>query len=204
MTNKYFMKKTIHFFALSLITLSFLFSSCSSKTETATATEEETTDTTATAAEETTKEEIPSPLKKVSGEISGVNVNMQYGSPGVKGRQIWGGLEPYNEVWRTGANEATWIEFDKDVMIAGEKVPAGKYSLFTIPTESEWTVILNQVWDQWGAYDYDETKDIIRFNVVPQATDSTVERLEFSVQDDVTFAWENVSFSFDVEPAPAG
>ena len=143
-------------------------------------------------------------LKKVSGELDGVQVNMQYGSPGVKERKIWGDLVPYNEVWRTGANEATWIEFDKDVTIAGQKIPKGKYGLFTIPAESEWTVILNKVWDQWGAYDYDEKEDLARFNVVPQKSDSSKERLEFSVDDDVTFAWENLTFSFDIEPATEG
>ncbi|UZR92313.1 DUF2911 domain-containing protein [Chondrinema litorale] len=197
------MKKIIQFYALSLISLSVIFSSCS-KTETTTASSDENSDTTTAVAEEPAKEEIPSPLKKVSGEVDGVQVNMQYGSPGVKERNIWGDLVPYNEVWRTGANEATWIEFDKDVTIAGQKIPKGKYGLFTIPAESEWTVILNKVWDQWGAYDYDEKEDLARFNVVPQKSGSAKERMEFSVDDDVTFAWENLTFSFDIEPATEG
>ncbi|MDX1702488.1 MAG: DUF2911 domain-containing protein, partial [Melioribacteraceae bacterium] len=84
-----------------------------------------------------------SPKSFVGQTIGYTKVMINYGSPGVKERSIWGGLVPYGEVWRTGANEATTIEFDSDVFIEGNKVAAGKYSLFTIPGEDKWTVILN-------------------------------------------------------------
>ena len=77
-------------------------------------------------------------------------------------------LVPYNEVWRTGANEATTIEFDNDLFIEGNKVLSGKYSLFTIPNKMEWIIILNKVYEQWGAFKYNEEEDLIRFKVKPE------------------------------------
>src|SRR5678815_1632494 len=100
------------------------------------------------------------------------DVKVNYGAPAVKGRTIWGGLVPYGEVWRAGANEATTIEFSGDVNMEGQPLKAGKYSLFFIPGEKEWTVIVNKVWDQWGAYKYDSTQDAIRFIVEPKMNES--------------------------------
>ena len=99
----------------------------------------------------------------------GVNeVTITYHRPGVKGREIWGKLVPYNEVWRSGANNATVFSFSDDVTINGTTLKAGKYSFFTIPTEKEWTVIFNSAADQWGAYSYDSTKNVLMFSVMPQ------------------------------------
>ena len=92
-------------------------------------------------------------------------ITLSYSRPNVKGRKIFGGLQPYGEVWRTGANTATTIEFSEDVIIEGNKVPAGKYGLFTIPGENEWTIILNKTWKQWGAYSYKQSDDLLRFTV---------------------------------------
>jgi len=92
-------------------------------------------------------------------------ITLTYSRPNVKGRKIFGGLQPYGEVWRTGANTATTIEFSEDVIIEGNKVPAGKYGLFTIPGENEWTIILNKTWKQWGAYSYKQSDDLLRFTV---------------------------------------
>lgn len=86
-------------------------------------------------------------------------LKVTYGAPSKKGRDIFGGLVPFDAVWRTGANEATEITFKKDVDFAGTAVKAGTYSLFTIPTKSEWTIILNSELKQWGAYGYDKVKD---------------------------------------------
>src|SRR6476619_4117074 len=91
-----------------------------------------------------------SPKMTATGKIGEANVTITYGSPSVKGRKIWGGLVPYDKVWRAGANEATQIETDKDLIVEGKKLPAGKYSLYTIPGEKEWQVIINVQTGQWG------------------------------------------------------
>ena len=113
---------------------------------------------------------------------------------------MWGDLAPYNEVWRTGANENTIIEFDKPVKIEGKALAAGKYALFTIPTENEWTVIFNSKTDQWGAYDYEKNKDkdVLQVKVKPAQSDFT-EKFTFFVEgNQVTFKWENTAVSFKV------
>ncbi len=146
------------------------------------------------------KEERPSPLKMTTGMIDGVRITINYGSPAVKGRQIWGALVPYNEVWRTGANEATNIEFSKDVIIEGQELKAGKYGLFTIPGESEWTIIFNSVWDQWGAYDYDASKDVLRIKVSPRTHEPLAERLDFVIgKDGISLVWEKLEVPFGVK-----
>lgn len=142
-----------------------------------------------------------SPKSFVGQTVGYTNVRIDYGSPGVKERIIWGELVPYNKVWRAGANEATTIEFDKDVSIKGNKVPAGKYSLFTIPTKDEWTIILNSIYDQWGAYKYDQSKDQLRFTAKPKLNDH-VERLRFTIEyidaykANINLEWENLKVSF--------
>ncbi len=164
----------------------------------------EETDTTEEEVEEVEdKSKRPSPPATATANVNGTNVTIDYSSPAVKGRTVWGDLVAYDKVWRTGANEANVFTIDKDITINGEPVAAGQYSLFTIPTEGEWTVILNNVVDQWGAYDYDDSQDVLRFMVTPEATENAVERLMFDVSDDgtVTFAWADLSFSFEVVPA---
>lgn len=101
-----------------------------------------------------------------------------YSRPNVKGRKIFGGLQPYGEVWRTGANAATTITFTENVIVEGNKVPAGEYGLFSIPGESEWTIILNKTYKQWGAYEYKQADDLLRFKVKP-----------------ITMAWSMESFT---------
>jgi len=95
---------------------------------------------------------------------------------------IFGELVPYGAVWRTGANEATTITFTGDVLVEGTAVPAGTYSLFTIPGGHEWTIIFNAENNQWGAYDYDEGKDVLRFTV-PAREGPFVERLRFGFEE---------------------
>ena len=94
----------------------------------------------------------PSPKATVSQTVGLTDITITYCRPGVKGRVIWGGLVPYDQVWRTGANEATTITFSDEVTIEGTKLPAGTYGLFTIPGKDEWTVIFNKGAKQWGAY----------------------------------------------------
>jgi len=151
------------------------------------------------------QENLPrlSPKSYVGQSIGYTNTEITYSSPGVKGRKIWEELVPFDKVWRTGANEATAIEFDKDVLIHGKIIPAGKYSLFSIPNKESWIIILNNVYDQWGAYRYDEKEDAIRFNVNPEKNDF-VERLSFSIEfidpykSEIIFEWEKLKVSFTV------
>lgn len=136
-----------------------------------------------------------------SGTIDGVEVELTYGRPNVKEREVWGGLVPFDRVWRTGADEATTITFGGDVEVEGESLPAGTYSLFTIPGEEEWTVIFNNVAEQWGAYDYDEAEDALRVTVTPEEHDM-VETLSFEVADGaVVLAWDELAVPMAVAAA---
>lgn len=143
----------------------------------------------------------PSPHASVSQTIGITNAVIEYYSPGVKGRVIWGKLVPYNEIWRTGANHCTTISFDTEVKVEGKAIPAGKYSLFTIPGEQTWTVILNKDTSLWGAMGYKEADDITRFTVKPQNTEFR-ERMMFAF-DNVTnesvmvaLYWEKLKIPF--------
>ncbi len=91
-----------------------------------------------------------------------------YSRPGIKGRSIFGGIVPYGEVWRTGANAATKITFSTPVKLEGNDIPAGTYSLFTIPGKDEWNIIINKNAKQWGSFQYDTNEDVVRFNVAPR------------------------------------
>ncbi len=146
-----------------------------------------------------------SPKASIMQNIGITKVDIRYNRPGVKGRVIWGDLVPYNEVWRTGANEATTIEFSTDIKVNGNIVPKGKYSLFTIPANGEWTVILNKVWDQWGL-DYNDHRgeDQLRFKVKTASTEFTEKMLFYFSNTsrssaDLNFAWEKLKFSFTIE-----
>lgn len=111
----------------------------------------------------------------------GKDVKVAYGQPSKKGREVFGKLVPYGQVWRTGANEATEITFAKDSKFAGQAVKAGSYSLFTIPGEKEWTIILNSELKQWGSYDYDKikSKDVLKVTAPVNKLGSVVEKLTF-------------------------
>jgi hypothetical protein len=142
-----------------------------------------------------------SPRKESTGMIGKVKVTVGYGSPAVKGRLIWGGLVPYNELWRSGADEATWIEFSKPVKVDGQALPAGRYGFFSIPGPTSWTVIFNQVWDQWGPYEYDAAKDVLRMTVEPSAMPDIAERLDYLVEKDgVSLVWEKIQVKLKIEP----
>ncbi|MCX7876947.1 MAG: DUF2911 domain-containing protein [Melioribacteraceae bacterium] len=150
--------------------------------------------------------ELPrlSPNATVTQKIGYTNISVEYCRPSVHNRKIWGDLVPYNKVWRTGANEATVIQFSTDVTIEGNKIPAGRYSLFTIPNEKEWIIILNKVDKQWGSYNYKEDQDLIRFKVVPKENEF-VESLMFYFSDitqnstQLNIAWEKIKVSFKIE-----
>ncbi len=144
-----------------------------------------------------------SPAATAENTVDGIKIKIDYHSPRVRERIIWGALVPYDQVWRTGANEATTIEVSDKVKIGKNKIPKGKYSLFTIPRKGDtWTVIINKVADQWGAFDYDEKEDLIRFEVPVKRNLDLVEELTFDVKDDgtVVFSWEYKTFSFKITP----
>lgn len=134
----------------------------------------------------------------------GVQITINYSSPNVKGREIWGPLVEFDKVWRTGANEATTFEVNKDVTVDGNKLPKGKYALFTVvPKEgNEVTVILNKEANQWGAFKYKQSEDAVRFKVKSTKASDVQEALKFEIEKSgkVNFAWEKLRFSFNVKP----
>ncbi|MFN0254242.1 DUF2911 domain-containing protein [Pedobacter ureilyticus] len=136
-----------------------------------------------------------SPAETATGKIGGANITINYGSPSVKGRQIWGGLEKYDKVWRAGANEATTFETDKDIKVEGKNLPAGKYSFFLIPRESgTWTAIFNKEPKQWGAYKYEEAKDALRVDVKVKPLSTTQEKLVYNITNKgFSLNWDKVS-----------
>jgi hypothetical protein len=137
------------------------------------------------------QEKPASPAAVGKGEINGANITINYNSPAVKGRKIWGELVPFNKVWRAGANDATTFETDKDLIIEGAKLPAGKYSFFVIPNEKECIIIFNKEAKQWGAYKYKEKDDQLRVTVKQQMADSSTESLTYKINNDnVVLIWE--------------
>jgi hypothetical protein len=143
----------------------------------------------------------PSPAATAIGKSGDATITLTYAQPAVKGRKVWGDLVPFDKVWRTGANDATTIEFSKDVKIEGKALKAGKYALFTIPTEGgEWTFIFNKTAKQWGSYSYKEADDALRVKVKSGKSVAFTERMTFEVKDkNVVFSWENLNASFKVE-----
>lgn len=124
-----------------------------------------------------------SPDKAVSQKIGYTEVEITYGSPAVKNRQLWGELVPYDKVWRAGANNATTVEFSDKVLIENTPLDSGKYALFIFPRENDkWTVIFNRVHKQWGAFRYDESEDVLRVDVVPRRKTTLSENLTYSIE----------------------
>ncbi len=135
--------------------------------------------------------ELPdlSPRAEVMQTVGITAITVNYASPGVKGRKIFGELVPLDKLWRTGANAATTLEVSTDVKIGGKDVPAGKYALFTIPGKDKWTVIINKNADQGGTRNYDQKLDQARFEVKPGKAATKMERMTFlftDTQDDST------------------
>ena len=141
----------------------------------------------------------------VSQTIGVTDVRLTYGRPSVRGRDIFGGLVPYGEVWRTGANEATTITFSDDVQIEGQPLAAGTYSLFTVPGRSEWTVVFNEEARQWGAYEYDRSRDALRVEVTPGEAPHPHEQMSFhfgNVSDStaqVALVWDRTRVPFTIQ-----
>jgi hypothetical protein len=117
-----------------------------------------------------------SPHADVTAALAGKKITVSYGRPYMKGRAIFGGLVPWGQVWRTGADEATTFTTEADVVIGGLKVPKGEYALFTIPTEKQWTLVLNKTAKQWGAFKHDAKQDLGRVPMTVASTDKPVEQ----------------------------
>lgn len=148
-----------------------------------------------------------SPPVTASHTIAGLTIDINYNAPSVRGREVWGTLVPNGKVWRTGANGATTFSVNKDVLINGKALTAGKYALFTIPGDGEWTIIFNKDASQWGAYSYDSEKDALRITTKTGKTLEFTEQMTFKVGDNdenigvVSFLWENLQTSFNVSTA---
>ena len=147
---------------------------------------------------------MASPYARVVQRIGLTDITITYHRPGVKGRKIWGGLVPYDQVWRAGANENTTISFSDPVTVAGKLIPAGTYGVHMIPTTSEWTIIFSSVSWAWGSFSYDQSEDVLRFKVLPSEAAFT-ERLIYYFDDpsddsvDVVMKWEKVMLRFPVK-----
>lgn len=151
-------------------------------------------------------QELPKPSSsaKVEQRIGLTDITVKYSRPSVKDRAIFGELVAYNEVWRTGANEATLVTVSDDITIKGQKLAAGTYSLFTKPTTANWTVYFNTVTDSWGTGNYDEKNNVVTLEVKPE-TGSKVESMRFTFENvngnkgNLVFAWDKVSLSLPIE-----
>jgi hypothetical protein len=149
------------------------------------------------------KSKRPSPPATATATTSnGVVITIDYSQPSVKGREIGKDLEPMKgKVWRTGANEATVFEVNKDVTINGKSLPAGKYGLFSIWNGDTWTIIFNKTWKQWGAFSYKDADDVLRVTVPNVKPATANEKMTINVDKDgkVSLAWGNVGFNFMVK-----
>ncbi len=143
---------------------------------------------------------------KVTAESPDKSISVVYGQPSKKGRVIFGpegstSLEKYGKVWRTGANNATEVTFKNDVMFGGKMVKAGTYTLYTIPGEKEWTVLLNSTLGQWGAFDYEKIKgaDVATVKVPVSMAKSPIEKLTITPSNtSLAIAWDNMTVSVPV------
>ena len=149
------------------------------------------------------KEARVSPDQTLKQTVALTDITITYSRPAVKGRKIFGDLVPYGQVWRTGANDATTITFTDDVTINGKPLPKGSYSLHTIPTANEWTIIFNKTAKQWGSFKYDQAQDALRISVKPVAA-PFAEWMTFEIPqltaDSATIQihWDKVAVPFSV------
>lgn len=149
---------------------------------------------------DTTKKSIKS---MAVGTIGGDSVTVKYHSPGVRKRILWGGLVPFDEVWVTGAHDATLLEVAKPFIVAGKTIPPGKYAFFSIPGQEEWTLIINKRWEQHLASEYDEKEDVVRLKVKPIKVPH-IERLQYFIEDGkngkgkIVVAWEKVKLEMPI------
>jgi hypothetical protein len=146
-----------------------------------------------------------SPSATISQKIGLTDVSIEYSRPSTKGRKIFGELVPFGEVWRTGANAATIINFKNEAKVEGNLIPAGSYALYSIPGKTEWTIILSKNTKLWGAVGYDPKDDLVRFKVKPGKTGQKYETMEINFVDmtdtgaTIAMKWENTRVKFRIE-----
>jgi len=151
------------------------------------------------------KKKVLSPHTSTMAMIGDAHIHIDYSSPGVRNRIVFGGLLPYDMVWQAGAHNATWFETNKDLTIDGKTLKTGKYGFFTIPSKDEWILIFNSNWDQHGKDEYDEKDDILRFTIKPEILDDITEHLVYNIDkiDEthgiVSLSWEKVTLKFNFE-----
>jgi hypothetical protein len=149
------------------------------------------------------KSKRPSPPAQAKQTVGGKTITIDYSQPSVKGRSVWdpaGTVAPAGKVWRTGANETTTIEFSGDVKLEGKPVPKGKYALFSIPGEKDWTIIINKG-IKWGAFTYKQDEDVLRVTVPAKKAKSFQEKftIDISPKGDVAMVWADTKVDFNVK-----
>ena len=151
----------------------------------------------------------PSPTATISQAVGISNISVEYSRPGAKGREIFGGLVPYDKIWRSGANKATKITFSEDAIFGGAKVKKGAYSLFTIPGKEEWTILLNSETEMWGAGDYDEAKEVCNVKIKSDDSNDFMESftIDFgtfkSFSSELILSWANTKVIVPVKTMSA-
>jgi hypothetical protein len=156
--------------------------------------------TTQSCAQQEDKSKRPSPPATLNVNNNGLTIKIDYSQPSVKGRTIGKDIAPYGQVWRTGANEATTFEVNRDVKVEGQPLKAGKYGLFTVPGENEWTIVFNKQPNQWGAFKYEQAQDALRVNVKPTKAPSFTERMTFAQKGDkIALMWGDTEVDFTVQ-----
>ena len=195
------MKKHIHFSVVLIISLIVSCKQESKETKEVVTKEIETVSQTA----EPDKKKPLSPHTETRAMVGDAHIHIDYSSPSVRNRIIFGGLLAYDQVWQAGAHMATWLETNKDLEIDGKELKAGKYGFFVIPNQEEWTVIFNRNWNQHGKDDYDASDDVLRFKATPKISEEIKEHLEYSVNKTsensgtISMSWEKVTIEFPFE-----
>lgn len=154
----------------------------------------------------------PSPLAIAACKYKDTYLKIVYCQPHKRGREVFGQLVPYAQVWRLGANEATEITITREVFIGGQFLPAGTYSMFAIPDKDKWTIIFNSELGQWGSYNYNKAKDVLKMDVVPKQLPGDLVYEAFTIaidqknnKADIVFTWDKTTVAFGVdfiEPKP--
>jgi hypothetical protein len=186
---------------LCLIGFFFAFTACNNQKEPDEVDEGVVIERTKEGAIDTVKKSIPAYIRKKTGPVT---FHIKYHSPAVRGRIIWGGLVPFDNVWVTGAHSATSLEIDRDIFIGDKKIPAGKYAIFTIPTKDLWTFILNKQWNQHLADEYHEVHDVGRWIFRPDTIARHQERLMYDIDQtgegrcNIEITWEKLRLTVPI------
>lgn len=183
-----------------MILISFVLLSCGNEKK-----REESHDHHTTNADSTTTPKSLSPHTSSMAMINGAHIHVDYSAPSVRDRVIFGGLVGYNTVWQAGAHKATWIETDKDLLIDGKTLPAGKYGFFVIPGKEQWQVMFNSRWDQHGKDEFNEDENVLTLEVSPEELEKSQETLTYEVNEtdnnkgELVLTWEKVKLKVPFE-----